>query len=85
MTAHNSTPIDATYTEAVQLVEDHIAAILDARESCTDIELLLRRLNRRGLLDAGAYQEAISHLNEIRRGLEIGQKYARRIRRSPFT
>lgn len=82
-TVPNTAPTDA-YSEAVQVVEDHIAAILDARESCTDIELLLRRLRRRGLMDDAAYQEAITHLNVIRRGLELGQKYARRVRRSPL-
>lgn len=72
------------YTEAIQAIEDHTAEILNARESTTDIELLLRRLYRRGLLDPTIYQEAITHLNIIRRGLELGQKYARRQRRNPL-
>ena len=80
----STAPTDHSYSEAVQVIEDHTAEILNARESCTDVELLLRALARRGYVDAPTYQEAMTHLNAVRRGLELGHKYARRARKRPF-
>lgn len=75
---------DRDHAEAVQRIEDHTAEMLDARESCTDLELYLRAMARRGLVDAPSYDAALSHLNRIRRALELGRVYAGKARRSPL-
>jgi hypothetical protein len=75
---------DPNYVEAVQAIEDHTAEILDGRESCTDLELLMRGLCRRGYLDGQGYQDALTHLNKIRHALELGRKYAGRARKAPL-
>lgn len=75
--------IDPSYVDAVQTIEDHTAEILNGRESCLDLELLLRSLARWGKLDMKEYQDAMNHLGAIRRGLELGRRYAQRARRNP--
>ena len=71
------------YAEAVQRIEDHTAEMLEARDACTDLELLARSLARRGALDAQGYDAVLSRLNLIRRALELGRTYAGRARRQP--
>ncbi len=72
------------YNEAVADVENHTAEILDARESCTDVELFVRSIYRRRLIDDAAYQEMLTHLARIRRGVELGHRYVKRARENPI-
>ena len=72
------------YNEAVQNIEDHTAEILDGRESCTDIELFARAMRRRCYISEDAYQELLTHIGKVRRGLELGHRYVKRARSQPI-
>lgn len=74
-------PTTGVSTELVERVEDMLAAILGGREALIDLQVAVRGLRRRGLIDEGQFQELLDWLDVVAAANREGHQCAKWVRR----